>query len=60
MYCLMKKVPCLYLIGGPAAETVRLKAVDPQDLDGSLDAEVVKHTAHLQTQQIILITEDQT
>ena len=42
------------LVRGSAAEAVGLIAVDPQHLDGPLDAEMVKDTAHLQIQQIIL------
>lgn len=44
----------LHLIRGSPTEAVCLVAVEPQHLDGAFDAEVVEHTAHLQTQQIIL------
>lgn len=36
-----------YLVRGPSAEAVGLVEVEPEDLDGSLDAEVVEDTAHL-------------
>lgn len=35
-----------YLVRGPSAEAVGLVEVEPEDLDGSLDAEVVENTAH--------------
>lgn len=37
-----------YLVGGPSAQAVGLVVVEAQHLNGSLDAEVVEHTAHLQ------------
>lgn len=43
-----------YLIRRPPAQAVGLKVVYSQNLNGSFDAEVVKHTDDLQGQQVIL------
>ena len=42
------------LVGGSAAEAVGLVVVEPQHLDGSLDAEVVEDAAHLQGEEVVL------
>lgn len=45
-----------YLIRGSSPETVGFVAVEAEDLNGPLDAEVMENTAHLQRQQVLLGT----
>lgn len=43
-----------HLIARPAPEAVGVELVDVEDVDGTLDAEVMQLAAHLQIQQVIL------
>lgn len=43
-----------YLIAGPAFQAVRVEFVDVEDVNGTLDAEVVQLARHFQEQQVIL------
>lgn len=49
-----RKVGGVYLIRGATSQTVWVIGVQTQDLDGPLDAEVMKDAPHLQRQQIFL------
>lgn len=43
-----------YLVAGPALETVGVELVDVEDMDGTLNAEVVELAGHFKVQQVIL------
>lgn len=42
------------LVRRPPPKTVWLEVIDPQDLDGPFDTEMVQHTHNLQGQEVIL------
>lgn len=48
------RLPVWYLVRGTSPQTVGGEGVDAQDLNGSLDAEVMENADHLQRQQVLL------
>lgn len=47
-----------HLVWRPATEAVRLIVVESEDLNSSLDAEVMQNAAHLQGKQVILLDKE--
>lgn len=48
------KISCTHLIGWPSTQAVWLIVVQSEDLDSSLDAQVMQDTSHFQRKEVIL------